>query len=240
MGEARVLICEDEGLTALRLKTSLTQLGYEVVGEARDGEEAVTAAARLNPDAILMDLRMPKLDGIAATERIMGACPTAIVMITAYSERELVEAALQAGASGYLVKPVSDEQIEPALAVALAKFAQLRERTGEVNTDEANGDDQPKGRRLRHRIPLRDERHEESQDERAGYIDDKGAPRERRTPLGLYPAAEAVAGFAPRNPPRPTYQACWRPSHAILLSPSIPRLASFSTEEADRDSYRFS
>jgi two-component system, response regulator PdtaR len=130
--KATVLICEDEGLTALRLKKALTGLGYEVVGEAKNGEEAVSQAARLKPDAILMDIRMPKLDGIAATEQIMSARPTAIVMITAYSERELVEAALRAGASGYLVKPVSDEQIEPALAVALNKFAELRELSGEL------------------------------------------------------------------------------------------------------------
>src|SRR5438874_12636017 len=125
--KARVLICEDEGLTALRLKKALTGLGYEVAGEAKNGEEAVTLAEQLKPDAILMDIRMPKLDGIAATEQIMAARPTPIVMITAYSERELVDAALRAGASGYLVKPVSDEQIEPALAVALNKFAELRE-----------------------------------------------------------------------------------------------------------------
>src|SRR5947207_2647021 len=122
MAKARVLICEDEGLTALRLRTSLQKLGYEVVGEAADGEQAVAAAGRLKPDAILMDVRMPKLDGITATERIMQSRPTAIVMITAYSERELVDAALRAGASGYLVKPVSDEQIEPALKVALGRF----------------------------------------------------------------------------------------------------------------------
>jgi response regulator NasT len=130
--KAKVLICEDEGLTALRLKKALTGLGYEVVGEAKNGEEAVSLAARLKPDAILMDIRMPKLDGIGATEQIMASRPTAIVMITAYSERELVEAALRAGASGYLVKPVSDEQIEPALAVALNKFAELRELSGEL------------------------------------------------------------------------------------------------------------
>src|SRR5213593_1879815 len=122
--KAKVLICEDEGLTALRLKKALASLGYEVVGEAKNGEEAVALAERLKPDAILMDIRMPRLDGIAATERIMSARPTAIVMITAYSERELVDAAVRAGASGYLVKPVSDEQIEPALAVALNRFAE--------------------------------------------------------------------------------------------------------------------
>lgn len=128
-----MLVCEDEGLTALRLRTGLAQLGYEVVGEARDGEEAVAAALRLQPDAILMDIRMPKLDGVAATERIMRERPAAIVMVTAYSERELVEAALRAGASGYLVKPVTEEQIEPALTVALSRFAELRDLRGEVS-----------------------------------------------------------------------------------------------------------
>jgi response regulator NasT len=132
-GKARVLICEDEGLTALRLKKALTALGYEVAGEAKNGEEAVALAEQLQPDAILMDIRMPKLDGIAATERIMSARPTAIVMITAYSERELVDAAVRAGTSGYLVMPVSDEQIEPALAVALNRFAELRYLNGELS-----------------------------------------------------------------------------------------------------------
>jgi response regulator NasT len=130
--KSRVLICEDEGLTALRLKKALARLGYEVVGEAKNGEEAVTLADQLKPDAILMDIRMPKLDGIAATERIMRVRPVAIVMITAYSERELVDAALRAGASGYLVKPVSDEQIQPALKVALNHFSELSELTSEV------------------------------------------------------------------------------------------------------------
>jgi response regulator NasT len=127
-----VLICEDEGLPALQLRTILVRSGYRVVGEARDGEEAVAFAARLQPEAILMDIRMPKMDGIAATAQIMRARPTAIVVVTAYSERELVDAALEAGASGYLVKPVREEQIEPALRVALSRFALLRELQSEV------------------------------------------------------------------------------------------------------------
>jgi response regulator NasT len=131
--KVRVLIAEDEGLTALRLQKALTALGYEVVGEAKNGEEAVRLAERLHPDAILMDVRMPKVDGIEATGRIMRARPTAILMITAYNERELVDTALRAGASGYLTKPVSDEQIEPALRVALRNFGALRELTGEIS-----------------------------------------------------------------------------------------------------------
>lgn len=131
--KVRVLIAEDEGLTALRLSKALESLGYEVVGEAKNGEEAVRLSERLKPDAILMDVRMPKMDGIEATARIMERQPAAILMLTAYSERELVDAALRAGASGYLVKPVSDEQIEPALRVALNNFGELRELTGEVS-----------------------------------------------------------------------------------------------------------
>ena len=134
MAKVRVLICEDEGLTALRLQASLTKLGYEVVGAARDGEEAVQKAADLKPDAILMDIRMPKLDGIAATEQIMRARPAAIVMVSAFNERDLVDAAVRAGASGYLVKPVSDDQIEPALQVALSRFGELSDLRGELST----------------------------------------------------------------------------------------------------------
>jgi AmiR/NasT family two-component response regulator len=125
----RILVCEDEGLTVLRLRKVLSRLGYEVVGAARDGEEAVREAHRLRPDVILMDVRMPKLDGVQATERITQECPTAVIMLTAFSEPELVERALAAGASGYLVKPVADDQLRPAITVARERFNELqRER----------------------------------------------------------------------------------------------------------------
>lgn len=122
MNSLRVLICEDEGLTTLRMRTTLTRLGHEVVGVAGDGEAAIPAAAELMPDLILMDVEMPRLDGISATRRIMGDNPTAIVISSAYSDRETVRAALEAGAAGYLVKPVSDEQLEKALAAAMECF----------------------------------------------------------------------------------------------------------------------
>jgi sigma-B regulation protein RsbU (phosphoserine phosphatase) len=124
---ARVLVCEDEGVTALRLQRVLAALGYQVVGEARDGEAAVRLAGALQPDVILMDVNMPKMDGIEATGRIMRDFPTAIVMLTAYSEPGIVERALAAGASGYLVKPVDDQQLRPAITVARARFAELRQ-----------------------------------------------------------------------------------------------------------------
>jgi two-component system, response regulator PdtaR len=128
----RVLICEDEGLTVLRFQKTLAAMGYDVVGEAKDGEAAVAQAQRLHPDVILMDVHMPKLDGIQATGRVMALCPTAIVMVTAYSDQELVQRALEAGASGYLVKPVQEEQLRPAISVALTRFAELRELGSEV------------------------------------------------------------------------------------------------------------
>src|SRR5262249_32059904 len=124
---ARVLVCEDEGLTALRLTRLLGMLGYEVVGEARDGEEAIRQARRLQPDVILMDVNLPRLDGIQALECIMRDYPTPVLMLTAYSEQELVRRALAVGASGYLVKPVVNEQLRPAISVAMARFAELRQ-----------------------------------------------------------------------------------------------------------------
>lgn len=128
----RVLVCEDEGLTALRLQRVLTKLGFTVVGEAKDGEEAIRLAGELKPDVILMDVHMPRATGIEATQRIMASCPTAIVMLTAYSDQELVQSALDAGASGYLVKPVKDEQLKPAITVARTSFAHFQELGTEI------------------------------------------------------------------------------------------------------------
>lgn len=119
----RVLICDDEGLTALRYRATLKRLGLEVVATAANGEQVVDLAARHSPDVVMMDIEMPRLDGISATRRIMETRPTAIVIISAYSEDETVQAAMSAGASGYLVKPVTDEQILPALQAALERFA---------------------------------------------------------------------------------------------------------------------
>lgn len=131
-GGLGVLVCEDEGLTVLRLRKLLTELGYQVLGDARDGEEAVRLAEQLQPDVILMDVNMPRMDGIEATRRIMALTPTAVVMLTAYSDRGLIEQAIAAGACGYLVKPVRDEQVAPAITVAVSKFLQVQDLGQEV------------------------------------------------------------------------------------------------------------
>jgi response regulator NasT len=136
MGALRVLICEDEGLTALRMRVTLSRLGYEVVGTARNGLEIVAAVTALQPDAIFMDVEMPNLDGISATRRIMQECPTPVIIVTAYSDRESLGAALEAGAAGYLVKPVTDEQLAPALQAAVAAFQQWPEtHSGECDPE---------------------------------------------------------------------------------------------------------
>jgi serine phosphatase RsbU (regulator of sigma subunit) len=122
----RVLICEDEGLTTLRLRKTLLTLGHQIAGEATNGEEAVALAGTLTPDVILMDVNMPVLDGVRATERIMEACPAPILMLTAHSGQAMVERAIAAGASGYLVKPVRNDQLRTALLMARSQFVASR------------------------------------------------------------------------------------------------------------------
>lgn len=128
------LICEDEDITAMHLKKALTSAGYRVVGEAADGEEAIRLAAETQPDLILMDVNMPVLSGIKAAEAISAARPVPIIMVTAYSSEETVNAALEAGAAAYLVKPVTREQLLPAIRIAQARFAMLMEARKETDS----------------------------------------------------------------------------------------------------------
>lgn len=121
----RVLIAEDEALIRLDLKEMLVEEGYNVVGEAVDGQEAVELAAQLRPDLIVMDIKMPRMDGIAAAEKIGAEKIAPVVLLTAFSQRELVERASKAGAMAYLVKPFQKADLVPAIEMALARFDQM-------------------------------------------------------------------------------------------------------------------
>lgn len=128
----RVVIADDEGLIRMDLAEMLVELGYAVVGEAADGERAVELVEELRPDLVLMDVRMPRLDGIAAAERIARARIAPVVMLTAFSQRELVERARDAGAMAYLVKPFTQADLVPAIEMAVSRYAELTQLEAEV------------------------------------------------------------------------------------------------------------
>jgi AmiR/NasT family two-component response regulator len=121
----RVLVAEDEALIRLDLKEMLEEEGYAVVGEAADGEEAVEMAGRLRPDLVILDVKMPKLDGISAAERIAGERVAPVVILTAFSQRDLVERAREAGAMAYLVKPFQKKDLVPTIEMATSRFAEI-------------------------------------------------------------------------------------------------------------------
>jgi two-component system, response regulator PdtaR len=121
----RVLVAEDEALIRLDLKEMLEEEGYSVVGEAADGEQAVEMAGRLRPDLVILDVKMPKMDGIAAAERIAGERVAPVVILTAFSQRDLVERAREAGAMAYLVKPFQKKDLVPTIEMATSRFAEI-------------------------------------------------------------------------------------------------------------------
>jgi AmiR/NasT family two-component response regulator len=121
----RVLIAEDETIIRLDLKTLLERAGHEVCAEARDGEEAVELARSTDPDVAVLDVKMPRLDGIEAARRILDERPIPIVMLTAYGQDELVSRAVEAGVFGYLVKPFREQDLLPAIHTARARHDEL-------------------------------------------------------------------------------------------------------------------
>ena len=123
----RVLIAEDETIIRLDLRTLLEANGYHVCGEARDGVEAVELVETLTPDVILMDVKMPRLDGIDAARRILGRRSLPIVMLTAFGQEELVTRAVDTGVFGYLAKPFREQDVIPALVAARSRHAELAE-----------------------------------------------------------------------------------------------------------------
>ena len=121
----RVLVAEDETIIRLDLRDLLERSGFEVCAEARDGEEAVALARSEQPDVAIMDVKMPKLDGIEAARRILDERPIPIVMLTAYGQDELVARAVEAGVFGYLVKPFREQDLHPAIRTARARHEEL-------------------------------------------------------------------------------------------------------------------
>jgi len=130
----RILIAEDEAIIRLDLQETLEEEGYEVVGAVGRGDEAVALVRELCPDLAILDIKMPGMDGIAAAKEIAGNRRAAVLILTAFSQRDLVEQATAAGAIGYLVKPFQKSDLIPAIEVAMARFRDVKALEAEVET----------------------------------------------------------------------------------------------------------
>ncbi|WP_188043923.1 ANTAR domain-containing response regulator [Changpingibacter yushuensis] len=128
----RALVAEDETLIRLDIVETLEEAGYEVVGQASDGEQAIALADELEPDLIVMDVKMPGMDGITAADKILQDRRCAIVMLTAFSQSELVERAREAGAMAYVVKPFTPADLIPAVEIAVSRSQEMLALEGEV------------------------------------------------------------------------------------------------------------
>ncbi len=125
-GAIKVLIAEDEAIIRLDLKEMLEEEGIDVVGEAADGEAAIRLAEERDPDLVIMDIKMPGMDGLAAAERVVERDLAAVLILTAFSGKDLVQRAAEAGAMGYLVKPFQKADLLPAIDISLARHAELK------------------------------------------------------------------------------------------------------------------
>ena len=128
----RVIVAEDEAIIRMDLIEMLREAGYNVIGEAANGREAISLARHLKPDLAILDVKMPEIDGISAAEVIVSEKLAAVLMLTAFSQRELVERARDAGAMAYLVKPFSISDLTPAIEMALGRYAQIQALEAEV------------------------------------------------------------------------------------------------------------
>ena len=131
-GRLRILVAEDEALIRLDLAEMLTEAGYEVVGQASNGEQAVELATELEPDLVVMDVKMPVMDGITAAEKIGEARICPVVMLTAFSQTELVERARDAGVMAYIVKPFTANDLAPAIDIARHRWTEVKELEKEI------------------------------------------------------------------------------------------------------------
>ena len=133
----RVVIAEDEAIIRLDLKETLEEEGYEVVGETSRGDEAVALVKETSPDLAILDIKMPGMDGLTAAREIAGDKAAAVLILTAFSQRDLIEQARDAGALAYLVKPFQKSELLPAIEVALGRFQEMRALEDEVKGLEA-------------------------------------------------------------------------------------------------------
>ncbi len=131
-GKVRVLVAEDEAIIRLDLVETLREDGFEVVADTARGDEAVSLAAQHRPDVAILDIKMPGLDGIEATRQISAQQASAVVILTAFSQRDLIEQASEAGAMAYLIKPYRRDALAPAVELALARHRETKELQGQV------------------------------------------------------------------------------------------------------------
>ncbi len=132
IGGLRIVVAEDEALIRLDLAEMLAELGYDVVGQASDGEQAVALVHEHRPDVVIMDVKMPVLDGISAAEQIGKERIAPVIMLTAFSQKELVERARDAGVMAYIVKPFTQADLAPAVDIATSRWAELKALEGEI------------------------------------------------------------------------------------------------------------
>jgi two-component system, response regulator PdtaR len=173
----RVVIAEDEAIIRLDLKETLEEEGYEIVGETGRGDEAVAMVKELEPDLAILDIKMPGLDGLSAAREISSERRAAVLILTAFSQRDLIEQARDAGALAYLVKPFQRSQLVPAVELALGRFQEMRA----LHETAANLEDQLETRKVVERAKgkLMDE-HSMAEADAFGFIQ-RTAMRERRS-----------------------------------------------------------
>ena len=133
MQKLRILLADDEALIRLDLREMLTEAGHEIVGEAANGQEAVQLAQELHPEIVIMDVKMPVMDGLTAAQQITEAEIAPVLLLTAYSQQDIVARATEAGVIAYLVKPVREQQLFPAIEVAVSRFRAWQELGRELD-----------------------------------------------------------------------------------------------------------
>ncbi len=131
--QIRLVIADDEAIIRMNLKETLVSLGYLVVGEAGDGVSVINLARELRPELVLMDIKMPKLDGIQAAKVLTQEKIAPVLLLTAYSDRELVDRAKEAGVVNYIIKPFREAELLPAIEIALARYQEFLEMDNEIN-----------------------------------------------------------------------------------------------------------